>query len=96
MVAKRHDHFGAGEVIPELLSRSFAKVQAEEGKPPVSAWLIEHLESVFGGFVPDGHPQSMDDLVSLSTRHSEAVGQRAVIDYLKRLLDEQLNPPARP
>lgn len=95
MVAKRQDHFGREVPAPEP-TRSFAKVQAEEGKPPVSSWLIEHLEATFGGLVPDGHPTSMDDLVALSSRHSEAVGQRSVIDYLKRLLDEQLHPTVRP
>jgi hypothetical protein len=95
MAANRHDHFGAGEYVPGAAPTALARVQAEEGAPPVSPWLIEHLEGVFGGFIPAGQPSSMDDLVSLSSRHSEAVGHRAIIDYLKRLRDEQLNPQAR-
>lgn len=94
MAANRHDHFG-GSVSAAETTKSLSRVQTQEGTPPVSPWLIEHLEATFGAYVPSGLPASMDDLVSLSSRHSETVGEKNVIDYLKRLLDEQLNPSPR-
>lgn len=95
MTAQRHDHFSGNGLSPGGTTQSLAGVQAQEGTPPVSPWLVEHLEGRFGGYAPVGTPQSLDELVSLGSRHSVAVGHQEVLNYLKRLLEEQLSPQTR-